>query len=91
MFTAALASEIEELELVSPPSSISEGDIRLLNLENFRFYGKYMWCQTGGIPRHSRRASSGSKEKWLVDVLTSRRDVRKRRLLQRRLRRRECV
>ncbi|GBM21357.1 Putative protein in type-1 retrotransposable element R1DM, partial [Araneus ventricosus] len=45
----------------------------------------------GARLRHSRRASSRSKDNWSVDVLTSRRDVRKRRLLQRRLRRRECV
>ncbi|GBN21634.1 hypothetical protein AVEN_135099-1 [Araneus ventricosus] len=44
-----------------------------------------MWCQADGSPRHSRRASSGSKENWPVDVLTSRRDVRKRRLLQKTL------
>ncbi|GBN20390.1 hypothetical protein AVEN_100467-1, partial [Araneus ventricosus] len=41
------------------------------------FFGiLYMWCQTGGIPRHSRRASSGSKENCSVDDLTSRRDVK---------------
>ncbi|GBM00422.1 hypothetical protein AVEN_179231-1 [Araneus ventricosus] len=37
-----------------------------------------MWCQADGSPRHSRRASSGSKENWPVDAVTSRRDVRKR-------------
>ncbi|GBM97245.1 hypothetical protein AVEN_62541-1, partial [Araneus ventricosus] len=50
-----------------------------------------LWCQTDGSPRHSRRASSGSKENWSVDVLISRRDVKKDACSKRRLRRRECV
>ncbi|GBM00667.1 hypothetical protein AVEN_118017-1 [Araneus ventricosus] len=37
-----------------------------------------LWCQADGSPRHSRRASSGSKENPVVDAVTSRRDVRKR-------------
>ncbi|GBO17341.1 hypothetical protein AVEN_58489-1, partial [Araneus ventricosus] len=35
-----------------------------------------MWCQTDGSPRHSRRASSGSKENYSVDAVTSRRDAK---------------
>ncbi|GBM70490.1 Pro-Pol polyprotein [Araneus ventricosus] len=47
-----------------------------------------LWCQANGSPRHSRQLrgdSSGSKQNWVVDALTSRRDAEERRLLQRRM------